>query len=275
VYKRQALTIAVGEAVNNTIEHAYPAAGGTVHVQGAVDAEAVRVSIVDTGAWRLPHTSGGGGHGLTLIRQLGDTVEIRQTSAGTTVTIAMRLSRRDPAQAATTPAPVAQPAARPAASLRNETAPSSRPGGPAQSERDSVAAGEGVVAAQSTADARRGPGGARLLHSDGLLIVETFGDLDATCVDAVGRTFAEAAREDVGMVVVSLEHVGYIDSLTIRELFALGRDLMTRRRSLALIVPTGSALARIVEIAGLTREFPVYASMADAREAFQAIRHYG
>ena len=268
-----ALAIAVGEAVNNTIEHAYPAAGGTMHVEGVRDAEALRVSVIDTGAWRPPHTSGGGGHGLQLIKRLGDTVEIRQTPAGTTVTIAMRLPRRDPApeparQTAAPPAPASEPAAQPP--------PSPRPRGPAQSGRETAdAAGGGVVAIQSAADTHRGPAGARVVRLDGMLVVEAFGDLDATCLDAVGRTLDEAAREEAAIVVVSLEQAGYIDSLTIRQLFAFGRDLATRRRSLALIVPPGSALERIVDVAGLTGEFRVYASMKDAREAIKEVRHYG
>ncbi|HEV2283233.1 MAG TPA: MASE1 domain-containing protein [bacterium] len=243
-----ALTVAVGEAVNNAIEHAYRAAGGTVQVRGVTDPGAVRISIIDTGTWRPPHAPDGGGHGLRLIEQLADSVEIRQAPGGTTVTVVMRL-------------PLEEGAARVDDAARGSGIVTTQ--SPVRPQSGQAA---DVMAAGSGADGSSA-GGARLSGVDGTVVVEAFGDLDATCLEAVRRTLAEAARADSPAVVVSFEGAGYIDSLTIRELFAFGRDLSTRRRTLALVVPAGSPLERILAIAGLTRQFPAFATVADARAA--------
>ncbi|MHB8733338.1 MAG: MASE1 domain-containing protein [bacterium] len=251
------LTVAVGEAVNNAIEHAYRAAGGAVQVQGVREAGAVRVTISDTGTWRSAHAPDGGGHGLRLIEQLADSVDVRQTPGGTTVTVVMRLSRQE--GAAGDPAP-------------EGTAMQSATAAP---DADRGSRDTRVVATQSPARPQSGAAGARLTRVDRMLVVEAFGDLDATCVEAVRRTLADAARADSTAVVVSFEHASYIDSLTIREFFAFGRDLSTHRRSLALIVPAGSPLERILAIAGLTRQFRAFATVADARAAIDEVRNYG
>jgi anti-anti-sigma factor len=137
----------------------------------------------------------------------------------------------------------------------------------AAAHADGTSRGAGIVTTQSPARPRSGPAGARLSRLDGMAVVEAFGDLDAACVEAVRGTLAEAARTDSPAVIVSFEGAGYIDSLTIRELFAFGRDLATRRRALALVVPADSPLERILAIAGLTRQFQAFATVADARAA--------
>jgi len=251
-----ALTVAVGEAVNNAIEHAYRAPGGAVRVRGVRDDGAVRVSIIDTGAWRPAHAPDGGGHGLRLIEELADSVEVRQAPDGTTVTVVMRLSRPDGA---------VRPAGGPAPAAGHVKPP-------VAAHIDGGARANRIVTTQSPARPPFGPAGARLSRQDGTVVVEAFGDLDATCVEAVRGTLAEAARADSPVVIVSFEDAGYIDSLTIRELFAFGQDLSTRRRSLALVVPAGSPLERILAIAGLTRQFQAFATVADARAALSEAR---
>ena len=242
-----ALAVAVGEAVNNAIEHAYRVAGGSVHVKGVRDDAAVHVTVTDTGTWRPAPPSDGGGHGLRLIEQLVDAVQIRPTPSGTTVAITMRLSR---------------PAAPPTAVVHAEGGSGSETGRPPRNV--------GVVIAQA-AERPSGPAGARLDTRDGGAIVELYGDLDATVAEVVRAALARAARAAASVVLVSLERADYIDSLTIRELFAFGRDLATRRRSLALIIPPGSPLERVLTIAGLTRPYRVFASAADARRALKEV----
>ena len=241
-----ALTVATGEAVNNAIEHAYQIAGGFVHVRGICDDAAVHVTVTDTGAWRPAHPADGGGHGLRLIEQLADSLEVSRTPSGTTVVITMRRPR---------PAAAARP---------------SRAGDGPGSSKTRAPVGAGIVASQAP-ERRRGEAGARLLTQDGVAIVEFFGDLDTAVAGAVRDALTRAARADTATVLVSVEHADYMDSLTIRELFAFGRDLATRRRSLSLIIPPGSPLERILAIAGLTRSYRVFASAADARNALKEV----
>lgn len=98
------LVLAVSEAINNSVEHAYPGlAGGTVEVRARVDPDgSARVDVADRGEWRVPPPAlTTRGRGLLLMRESVDEVEIDRRASGTTV----RLRRaRSPAL------PVAGPA---------------------------------------------------------------------------------------------------------------------------------------------------------------------
>jgi PAS domain S-box-containing protein len=86
-----ALQVAVGEALNNAIEHAYGTTSGTVHVRAAHDGKVVVVEVADNGRWRPPRTEGRG-HGLTLMRGLVDEVEIDSRPSGTIVRLSIAFS---------------------------------------------------------------------------------------------------------------------------------------------------------------------------------------
>ena len=93
------LVLAVSEAVNNSVEHAYPApARGTVEVHAKIgDDGAVDIRVTDHGQWRVPPPAlTMRGRGLLLMRESVDEVVINRSARGTTV----RLRR------ARTPVPV-------------------------------------------------------------------------------------------------------------------------------------------------------------------------
>lgn len=97
------LVLAVSEAVNNSVEHAYPGpARGTVEVSARIgDDGAVHVDVTDHGQWRVPPPAlTTRGRGLLLMRESVDEVEIDRSANGTTV----RLTR------ARMPAPAEKPA---------------------------------------------------------------------------------------------------------------------------------------------------------------------
>lgn len=82
------LVLAVSEAVNNSVEHAYPGlADGTIEVRARVDADGMaRVDVADHGQWRVPPPAlTTRGRGLLLMRESVDEVEIDRRASGTTV----------------------------------------------------------------------------------------------------------------------------------------------------------------------------------------------
>lgn len=82
------LVLAVSEAVNNSVEHAYPGpARGTVEVRAAIGGDGeVSVDVTDHGRWRVPPPAlTMRGRGLLLMRESVDEVEIHRTANGTTV----------------------------------------------------------------------------------------------------------------------------------------------------------------------------------------------
>ncbi len=86
-----ALQIAVGEAVNNVIEHAYGVTPGTVQVRARENNGRLVVEICDTGEWRRARADGGG-RGLRIMRALVDDVSVETTGSGTIVRLSLALA---------------------------------------------------------------------------------------------------------------------------------------------------------------------------------------
>jgi len=92
---REEVVLACNEACANAVEHAYR--GGPVapiRVSLSRDATAVRVDIVDEGAWRRDGEDVGRGHGMSLMRALMDEIEVHPSGEGTVVTMKRRLLER-------------------------------------------------------------------------------------------------------------------------------------------------------------------------------------
>lgn len=85
------LEVAVGEAMNNVIEHAYHAASGMVHVRARRDGDALVVDVADEGRWREPRGEGRG-RGLPIMQGLADQIEVDRTPSGTTVRLTFALA---------------------------------------------------------------------------------------------------------------------------------------------------------------------------------------
>ncbi|MEU7478006.1 ATP-binding protein [Lentzea sp. NPDC042327] len=82
------LVLAVSEAVNNSVEHAYPGSEhGTVEVRARIESDGTTVvDVIDHGRWRVPPPAlTTRGRGLLLMRESVDDVEIHRSPNGTTV----------------------------------------------------------------------------------------------------------------------------------------------------------------------------------------------
>jgi anti-sigma regulatory factor (Ser/Thr protein kinase) len=93
---REDFVLAVSEAVTNVVDHAYPAgAVGEVDLVGRLHSTAVSRHIVllvrDWGRWRPPPQDPGfRGHGLTVIRECTDRLDVQRAPMGTIVTLVSR-----------------------------------------------------------------------------------------------------------------------------------------------------------------------------------------
>jgi serine phosphatase RsbU (regulator of sigma subunit)/anti-sigma regulatory factor (Ser/Thr protein kinase) len=79
-----AMQVAVGEAANNVIEHAYGVLRGTLSIRARLVGGDVVVEVADRGTWRRGRMDGGG-RGLRIMRGLVEKVDIVSEAAGTTV----------------------------------------------------------------------------------------------------------------------------------------------------------------------------------------------
>ena len=91
---RNDLLIVLGEAVSNSVEHAYGPRGGEIHVRLEHTPPDVLVTVRDYGTWREPRGRGRG-NGTTLIRACSDEADIEHGPSGTVVRCRRHLTGQD------------------------------------------------------------------------------------------------------------------------------------------------------------------------------------
>jgi anti-sigma regulatory factor (Ser/Thr protein kinase) len=207
------LQLALGEAVTNSVEHAY-LGGEPDGVEVDLDrlpGGDVGVRVADSGRWRPPPDDPGfRGRGLALIGDIASELDVRRGPDGTTVRF------RAPAVPADTPPPSARRAASPA------------PPGPAP---------EPVGA---TVHRRSGPDGVRMLVD---------GDLDvAGTADVRAELLAELERS--GTLTLVLDRRCWLSSAGVALLAELARRA---DRPIRVSSPDGSPARRMLALAGLDR----------------------
>lgn len=84
------LQVAVGEAIMNAIEHAYPALRGNIAVRGWRESDRFLVEVEDRGRWRPPRP-GSRGRGLAMMQALTEALDVDQGPDGTRVRLAILL----------------------------------------------------------------------------------------------------------------------------------------------------------------------------------------
>ena len=91
--QRADAVLAVSEACNNAIEHAYREQVGSIGLCLEVDDGVLRIHVEDRGLWRLDgDRSIERGRGLPIMRGVMDSVEIERGSGGTRVRLEQRLA---------------------------------------------------------------------------------------------------------------------------------------------------------------------------------------
>ena len=85
------VVLAVSEACNNAIEHAYADRDGTFRVSVERTHATITAVVEDQGSWRETEPSGERGRGIVLMRHLMQAVEITGETSGTRVTLVREL----------------------------------------------------------------------------------------------------------------------------------------------------------------------------------------
>jgi anti-sigma regulatory factor (Ser/Thr protein kinase) len=86
------VVLAVSEACNNAIEHAYRDREGTIALRVETDGASVRAVVEDQGSWQEPSAGDERGRGITLMRHLMTSAEIEPEANGTRVTLVLQLA---------------------------------------------------------------------------------------------------------------------------------------------------------------------------------------
>ena len=88
--------LAVSEACNNAIEHAYDGVPGNLRVTADASADWLEMVIEDSGRWRVVEPSEDRGRGMLLIRRLMDSSEFRSDHLGTRAVLRRRIPTAHP-----------------------------------------------------------------------------------------------------------------------------------------------------------------------------------
>lgn len=98
----------------------------------------------------------------------------------------------------------------------------------------------------------------------GHVVARLDGEVDVTNVGRVGVELTASIPNDALGVVLDLSNTRYLDSAAIELLFGLARRLEHRRQTLALIVPAGSPLARVLQLTGVPSAAPMHETLEAA-----------
>jgi anti-sigma regulatory factor (Ser/Thr protein kinase)/anti-anti-sigma regulatory factor len=216
---RQNLVMAVSEAVTNAIEHAYPPGrpGPVRLVANVLPDGFLDVNVADRGRWQEPGTDvEGRGHGLLVIGQLADVMEVRHPPRsaaepsgvrGTMVMIRHRLHH--PAMLATA----------------SEAAAASWPTDP--------------------------PFAVRIATGDPRPRVRITGPVDITTTGQLTRALLAACRGGVLPLIVDLDEVTLLASAGVRALFEVTSQLAAHQQDLTLIAGPASAAQAVLDLVSL------------------------
>ncbi len=107
---------------------------------------------------------------------------------------------------------------------------------------------------------------------DDIVVARLEGDIDLANTPGVSTAVLEGVPNDALGLVVDLSDVRYIDSVGVRMLFTFIRSLQASRQGMAIAVPEGSPVRKLLKITHLD-EATVFRGSVD--EAADALRDGG
>ena len=96
--ERADAVLAISEACNNAVEHAYESGEGTIELLLEHTAESLQITIADHGVWRPARVRPERGRGSRIMASIMDTALVVHDDGGTRVTLEQRLTRRSDLQ---------------------------------------------------------------------------------------------------------------------------------------------------------------------------------
>jgi anti-anti-sigma factor len=90
-----------------------------------------------------------------------------------------------------------------------------------------------------------------------VVVAHVTGELDIAGAAGTGERITAAVPTSARGLVVDFSELEFIDSSGIAMLFALARQLGSRRQELRVVAPAGQPVARVLEIVEFTRAAPL------------------
>lgn len=104
----------------------------------------------------------------------------------------------------------------------------------------------------------------QLRDADGITIVDAAGEIDVSNFEQLRALVRSIGPDSPAPVIVSFQHVRYLDSHTVEVLVELSKRLNTNRRRLLVVAPAESAAGRILRISNLEIAIPLFESLEEA-----------
>jgi anti-anti-sigma factor len=115
-----------------------------------------------------------------------------------------------------------------------------------------------------------GPAEAVVDYHDAVGVVTLYGEVDIVKAHELReRLFGAVRNEDLGLVV-DLTQATYLDSVGVSLLFELAEKLAERQLRLAVVLPTGGLVERVLTIVNLGSVAELHGSVDDALSAIRA-----
>ena len=99
---------------------------------------------------------------------------------------------------------------------------------------------------------------------EGAVVACLSGEVDMTNAACVREELLASVPNDALTLVIDLEACRYLDSAAIEVMFDLSRRLGTRRQELRLVLPSGSPLARVLELTDVNSVAAIHDSLDSA-----------
>lgn len=97
-----------------------------------------------------------------------------------------------------------------------------------------------------------------------LTVIASEGEIDVSSVGAFRDAVSEAARAGVDRLVIDLSEVSFIDSSGLGALLDAQNRLRRDKRQLAVVAPSGTAAAVLLELAGLRGRLSIFETRESA-----------
>ena len=104
-------------------------------------------------------------------------------------------------------------------------------------------------------------------REDGVVIARPSGEIDLANARAIGSLVTGAVPNDAAGVVLDLSDTTYLDSSGVHLVFDLAERLSSRQQRLALVVPEGARIRRVLDLVNVRATVPVELDVAAAAAA--------
>jgi anti-anti-sigma factor len=104
-----------------------------------------------------------------------------------------------------------------------------------------------------------------LRHEGPVVVARLVGEIDLSNAPAIASLVTGAVPNDAAGVVLDLSATTYLDSSGVHLIFQLAERLTDRQQRLALAIPEGSRVRRVLDLVNVSARVPVTPTVEEAK----------